>query len=445
MHQRDLTKGPVFSTLCVFALPMILGNVLQQCYNVADTWVVGHFIGAGALAAVGSAFSLMTFLTSILLGMSMGSGVVMSVCYGKKDEKQLKEGISVSFLLIGCVTVLLTALALIGTEGIMTWLNIPGEIRDITRVYLVRIFWGIPAVALYNYFSAYLKAMGDSVIPIVFLGISTVLNIVLDIVFVAVLGRGTAGAAEATIIAQYVSGVGITLYVFWKSSRIREAFRHFEIHKNSVREIANYSFMTCIQQSVMNLGILMVQGIVNSFGTVVMAAFAAAVKIEAFSYMPAQEYGNAFSTFIAQNAGAGAKGRIKQGIHCAVKTVVVYCLAASLLIWTFARALMLIFVQESETQILVEGVRYLRIVGLFYLGIGCLFLWYGLYRAIGKPSMSLVLTIVSLGTRVSLSYFLSKIPAVGVVGIWCSIPIGWVLADLLGLVKYKMIQKIEER
>ncbi len=445
MHQRDLTKGPVFSTLCFFALPMILGNVLQQCYNVADTWVVGHFIGAGALAAVGSAFSLMTFLTSILLGMSMGSGVVMSVCYGKKDEERLKESISVSFVLIGCVTVLLTALALIGTEGIMTWLNIPGEIRDITRVYLVRIFWGIPAVALYNYFSAYLKAMGDSVVPIVFLGISTILNIVLDIVFVAVMGRGTAGAAEATIIAQYVSGIGITLYVFWKSRRIREAFRHFEIHMSSVREIANYSFMTCIQQSVMNLGILMVQGIVNSFGTVVMAAFAAAVKIEAFSYMPAQEYGNAFSTFIAQNAGAGENERIKQGIRCAVKTVVVYCLTASLLIWTFARALMLIFVQKSETQILMEGVRYLRIVGPFYIGIGCLFLWYGLYRAIGKPSMSLVLTILSLGTRVSLSYLASKIPVVGVVGIWCSIPIGWALADLLGLVKYKMIQRIEEK
>lgn len=336
----------------------------------------------------------------------------------------------------------MTALALIGTEGIMTWLNIPGEIRGITRTYLVRIFWGIPAVALYNYFSAYLKAMGDSVIPIAFLGVSTVLNIVLDIIFVAVFGWGTAGAAEATIIAQYVSGIGITLYVVWKSSMIREAFRHFEIHSSSIREIASYSFMTCIQQSVMNLGILMVQGIVNSFGTVVMAAFAAAVKIEAFSYMPAQEYGNAFSTFIAQNVGAGENERIKQGIRCAVKTVAAYCLTASLLIWTFARALMLIFVQESETQILMEGVRYLRIVGPFYLGIGCLFLWYGLYRAVGKPSMSLVLTIVSLGTRVGLSYFLSKIPVIGVVGIWCSIPIGWALADLLGLVYYKTKAKL---
>lgn len=443
MHQRDLTKGPVFSTLCFFALPMILGNVLQQCYNVADTWVVGHFIGADALAAVGSAFSLMTFLTSILLGMCMGSGVVISMCCGSKDIGRLQESISVSFLLTGCVAVLLTMLALLFTDGIMTWLNIPAEIKGITRAYLVRIFWGIPAVALYNYFSAYLKAIGDSVIPIVFLGISTVLNIALDVVFVAVLGRGTAGAAEATIIAQYISGIGITIYVFGKSSQMREAFVHFRIQKSSIREIASYSFMTCIQQSVMNLGILMVQGIVNSFGTVVMAAFAAAVKIEAFSYMPAQEYGNAFSTFIAQNMGAGEKERIRKGIHCAVKTVAVYCLAASLLIWTFARGLMLFFVQPEETQILVEGVRYLRVVGPFYLGIGCLFLWYGLYRAIGKPSVSLVLTIVSLGTRVSLSYLASRIPAIGVVGIWCSIPIGWALADLLGLVIYNKMQRLK--
>lgn len=201
----------------------------------------------------------------------------------------------------------------------------------------------------------------------------------------------------------------------------------------TLREIARFSFLTCLQQSVMNLGILLVQGRVNSFGPGVMAAFAATVKIDAFAYMPVQDFGNAFSTFIAQNYGAGEKERIRRGLRGAVLTSVIFCLAVSALVWIFARPLMLLFVDAGETAIIAEGVRYLHIEGAFYCGIGCLFLFYGLYRAIGKPGISVVLTVISLGTRVALAYLLSAIPAVGVVGIWWSVPIGWLLADLAGV------------
>ena len=197
-----------------------------------------------------------------------------------------------------------------------------------------------------------------------------------------------------------------------------------------------YSFLTCLQQSVMNLGILMVQGLVNSFGATVMAAFAAGVKIDSFAYMPAQEFGNAFSTFIAQNAGAGQRERIRKGVRCGVLTTVAYCGAVSLALWFLARPLMLIFVDPAETAILAQGVGYLRVVGPFYCGIGCLFLLYGLYRAMGRPAVSVVLTVISLGARVALSYVLSALPGVGVVGIWWSIPIGWALADATGLLYY---------
>ncbi len=186
----------------------------------------------------------------------------------------------------------------------------------------------------------------------------------------------------------------------------------------------------------MNLGILMVQGLVNSFGTTVMAAFAAGVKIDSFAYMPAQEFGNAFSTFIAQNRGAGETGRIKKGVRWGVLTSVSYCLLVSLALWFLAKPLMLIFVDASQTAIIAQGVQYLRIIGPFYCGIGCLFLLYGLYRALGRPAVSVVLTIISLGTRVALSYALSAIPALGVIGIWWSIPIGWALADAVGLLLY---------
>lgn len=442
MEQKDLTRGPIFKTMCVFALPMILGNILQQCYNVVDTWVVGRFVGSDALAAVGSAFALMTFLTSIILGLCMGSGIVFSVCFGKKNEERLKNSIRASFFLTAAISALLTAVSVLSVDFIISWMNIPLEIQDIIKSYLLVVFSGIPAIFLYNFFAAYLKAIGNSVTPLVFLGISTVLNIVLDLLFVAVFNRGTVGAAEATIIAQYVSGAGIGIYVIAKNRIVRTAFKGRNIGMENLREIAGYSILTCMQQSVMNFGILMVQGLVNSFGTAVMAAFAAAVKIDSFAYLTVQEYANAFSTFTAQNMGAGKRERITKGIKYAVTSSAVYCVIASLVMWFAARQLMLIFIEPTETEIIAEGIRYLHIEGAFYIGIGCLMLFYGLYRALGKPEMSVVLTVVSLGTRVALSYMLSSIPAVGVVGIWWSIPIGWGLADLAGLIYFIKNKKV---
>ena len=437
MFQKDLTKGPVFQTMGAFALPMILGNLLQQGYNLVDTWVVGRFVGPGALAAVGSAFALMTFLTSVLLGLCMGSGVVFSLCFGSRNPQRLQSSIASAFALTAALGGLLTACALLGVDRIIRWMNIPGEIAAMAREYLILVFWGIPAIALYNFFGAYLKALGDSVVPLLFLGLSTALNIGLDILLVAVWRQGAAGAAAATVIAQYISGIGIALYTLWKNQPLCQAFKSFRVEKAGLGEIVRYSFLTCLQQSVMNLGILMVQGLVNSFGTTVMAAFAAGVKIDSFAYMPAQEFGNAFSTFIAQNRGAGETGRIKKGVRWGVLTSVSYCLLVSLALWFLAKPLMLIFVDASQTAIIAQGVQYLRIIGPFYCGIGCLFLLYGLYRALGRPAVSVVLTVISLGTRVALSYALSAIPALGVIGIWWSIPIGWALADAAGLLLYQ--------
>ena len=434
MRQTDLTRGSVSRTMSLFALPMLLGNMMQQAYNVVDTWVVGQYVSADALAGVGSAFTLMTFLTSILLGLCMGSGVVFSVCYGKQDEKGLERAVGNSFVLTAAAAVLLTALPLILLDGIVRWLNIPAEITALTGQYLYIVFWGIPAVFLYNFFAAYLKALGDSVVPLAFLGVSTALNIALDLLFVVGFHWGAAGAAQATILAQYVSGLGIAAYVLGKSGAVRRALRYIRPSLAGMRQIAASSFFTCLQQSVMNLGILMVQGLVNSFGTVVMAAFAAAVKIDSFAYMPAQEYANAFSTFTAQNVGAGKMDRVRKGILCAVATSLGYCAAASAVLWLLADRLMQIFVSARETEIIQVGVQYLHIEGAFYCGIGLLFLFYGLYRAVGKPEVSFVLTIISLGTRVLLANVLARIPVIGVVGIWWSVPIGWVLADVTGLV-----------
>lgn len=301
------------------------------------------------------------------------------------------------------------------------------------REYLWIIFFGISATFLYNFFASLLRSIGNSLTPLIFLGICALLNIGLDLLFVIQFNWGVAGAAIATVLSQFVSGLGLSLYTILAFPEFRLPVRRMRLQKKVFYEIAQFSGLTCLQQSVMNLGILMVQGLVNSFGPAVMAAFAAAVKIDSFAYMPVQDFGNAFSTFIAQNFGAKKPERIRTGVKSAIFFSVCFCLIISMIVFIFAKPFMLLFIKPSETEILSIGVQYLRIEGSFYWGIGCLFLLYGFYRAIERPGVSVILTVVSLGTRVALAYLLSSIPAVGVLGIWWSVPIGWILADLTGL------------
>ena len=432
---RDLTKGSVTKSMLLFAIPMILGDLLQQCYNIADTLIVGQFLGRNALAAVGSSFTLMTFLTSIILGLCMGSGALFSIRFGQRDENGLCEDICASFYSIAAATVLLNVIAYLCLDALRVFLHVPDEVWGDMRAYLFVIFMGIPGIFLYNFFASFLRSVGNSVVPLVFLAISAVVNIVLDLWFIIGLKRGVGGAAEATVIAQYLSGIGIAVYALLRCPQVRSIRRLRSLRWARITEILSFSTLTCVQQSVMNLGILTVQGLVNSFGTVVMAAFAAAVKIDAFAYMPVQDFGNAFSTYVAQNYGAGQTDRIRKGIRSAGLCSAAFCIVISVLVGAFAAPLMGIFIDPAETAILAAGVHYLHIEGACYLGIGILFLLYGYYRAVNQPQMSVVLTIASLGTRVALAYLLSATP-LGVTGIWLSVPIGWALADAIGIGYY---------
>ena len=434
---QDLTKGSVTGTMLLFSLPLILGNLLQQFYNIADTLIVGKYLGAVALAAVGSSYALMVFLNSILLGMCMGCGVLFSICWGRGDLSALRQKVYLSFVSIGFFSVVMTVLVFFFIDDILRWLQVPQDVFPLMRSYLWYIFYGIVFTFIYNYGASLLRAVGNSVIPLFFLGIAAVLNIALDITLILYFNMGVVGAALATTIAQLVSAVGIFIYIFVRFPQLLPGREERSFSGLALREIMRFSLLTCMQQSVMNFGILMVQGLVNSFGTVIMAAFAAAVKIDSFAYMPVQDFGNAFSTFIAQNFGASKLERIKQGMRSAFITAIGFSLFVSVLVCVFARQLMEIFIDSSETAIIEAGVEYLWIEGSFYCGIGCLFLFYGLYRAVKMPEISIVLTVISLGTRVALAYILSAIPSIGVLGIWAAIPIGWILADIAGWLYYR--------
>lgn len=444
MEKGNLTKGGITSTMLKFAFPLMLGNMLQQCYNIADTLIVGRVLGANALAAVGSSYSLMVFITSVFIGLCMGSGAVFSMQYGSGDISELKKSIFSSAMVIGGVTVVLNILSLVLLEPIINLLNTPHELTVMVYDYLFIILLGMIPVSIANFYSFLLRSIGDSFTPLLFLILSVVMNIFLDIAFIVWIDWGIKGAAIATVASQAMAAAGMYVYTHTRLPELNVNLRYIKDFvlnsgshkrqsvKESVKRITEYSFLTCMQQSVMNFGILMVQGLVNSFGSAVMAAFAVAVKIDSFAYMPAQDFGNAFSTFIAQNYGAGKKERIMGGIKSAVIVTTIFCLLVSVLVYIFAPQLMAIFVKDSNPEIVGIGAEYLRIEGSFYAGIGWLFLLYGFYRAVTLPKLSLVLTVLSLGTRVILAYLLASIPSIGYHGIWWSVPIGWAIADIAG-------------
>ena len=438
--RKDLTEGNIIKVMLLFAAPMILGNMLQQFYNITDTLIVGRALGTGALAAVGSAYTLMTFLTSILIGLCMGSGASFSYYFGKKDNFRLKNTMFLSFILIGVIALVLNGLVMFYLEEILVFLRTPQELMEMMKEYTQIVFMGIFFVFLYNYFAYVLRAIGNSVVPLYFLGSTALLNVVLDLIFVINFKWEIEGAALATVISQAISGLGIACYTWLKEPGLRFHKEEMVFSVKAVTEVVHRSFTASVQQSVMNFGILMVQGLVNSFGPVVMAAFTAGVKIDTLAYMPAQEFGNAFSLFISQNFGGGRNDRIRQGMKEAVKISMLFCIVISFLVFWGARYLIAIFVGPGSEDIINTGAQYLQVEGIFYCGIGVLFLLYGFYRGVNRPGMSLLLTIISLGTRVILAYSLAPVESIGVLAIWWAIPIGWFLADMTGIL-YMFLQK----
>ena len=433
--ERDLTRGSIRKGLILFSLPLIAGNLLQQCYNIVDTWVVGRFLGSVALAAVGSAFSLMTLLTSLLLGLCMGSGVVMSQLYGQGDREGLRRAMGNAFAGIALAALALAVAAFALLDSLLVWMRVPAEAAADLRGYLSVVFWGIGFTFLYNFFATALRSVGNSAAALWFLLCATIINIVLDLWFVTGLGWGVEGAALATVIAQAASAAGIVLYFLLKMGDLRPGLRHLKPDGGLLKRIAVVSVLTGAQQSIMNFGILMIQSLVNSFGVNVMAAFAAGVKIDAFAYAPAQDFANGFATFVAQNAGASRADRVKRGLREAAMMSLGFCALVSAVVGIFAAPLLSIFIDPAQRDVMAVGMHYLRTEGLCYVGIGLLFLLYATYRGLERAGMSIVLTVISLGLRVVLAYWLA--PSWGLDAVWWAIPIGWAVADAVGLAALK--------
>ena len=373
----------------------------------------------------------------------MGTSVVFSLFFGQKNYSKLRKSIFAAFFMISIFTIILSIFTVRYTKPMLLLMNTPYSILEDSQTYLQIIFGGFIFVFLFNACSALLRSIGDSKTPLYFLILAAIINIVLDLIFVITFNMGVAGVAIATVIAQAVSSILCLVYAFTKIPMIRLSKEDLVLDKNISLMIGKYGFLTSIQQSIMTFGMVCVQGLVNTFGPNTIAAFAAAGKIDSIAYLPVQDFGNAFSTYIAQNRGAKDSSRILHGVKSASRTIVLFCLVLSTVIFLSSNKLMQIFVNANETSVIQIGVEYLSIISIFYILIGFLFMFYGFFRGVGALNVSLILTIISLGTRVLMAYMLSSIPQIGQQGIWWSVPIGWALADLVGLITYKVMKKNE--
>ena len=400
----DMTEGNPNKLILKFAFPMILGNIFQQVYNLVDSIVVGKFVGADALAAVGSSFAIVVFITSIIIGLTMGVGIIFAQYYGSRDMENFKETIVTSFIFIGGVTIFIMIVSLLCIDLILDLFNMPNRLIKDSKGYLIIIILGLLFTFIYNLATALLRSIGDSKRHLYFLIVASIINIVLDIVFVLKFNWGVRGVAIATIIAQATSAILSIIYVYKSINFIKISKQDIRINKDTFKNVVKYSVLTSIQQSIMNFGILIVQGLVNTFGPTVMAAFAAGVKVDSIAYMPVQDFGNAFSTFVAQNKGAGKINIVKEGVRSSTKIIIIFCVIVSSLIFIFSKDIMYIFINKSEIEVISLGVEYL--------------------------------SVVSLGTRVILAYILAS-TWLSERGIWWSIPIGWALADIIGIVYYQ--------
>lgn len=435
--EMDMTQGSPSRIILKFFIPLFIGDLFQQLYSIIDAIIIGKFVGTDAFAAVGSSGSVILFITSILLGLAMGASAIFSLLYGSRQYAVLKETISTALIFLFCTSVLITILTLLFLPQIISLYQIPDAVKAYAFDYLNYIFIGFIFVGMYNAFAFLLRAFGDSKTPLYFLTFSCICNAILCVIFVAVLHWGTGGAAAATVLSQAFSAVGCGIYTVRRLRFLKFQRGEFRFHLAVFKKIAVYSILTAVQQSISSFGMMMIQGLVNTFGTTYMAAFAACSKVDSVANAPLQDLGNAFSTYSAQNKGANNNKRIREGFHTTSAIIVILSAVISLIACVFAPELIAVFVGKEAHEVIAIGVGYLRIVSVFYVLLGFIVMFYGFFRGIGAIKISVLMTIVSQGLRVVLAY--SFAPVKGFSGICQAIVIGWLLSDLLGFYMYKRV------
>lgn len=434
---KDMTEGSETRHILAFTVPLFVGNLFQQAYNMVDAIVVGRYIGHYALAAVGTSFPVMYLMVSFALGLTVGASVVISQLFGAKNYKNLKRAISTFLFVLVGISVVISLAGLLLTRPLLTLLRTPKEIMPDATAYMLVTFAGTIFLFGYNAVSGVLRGLGDSKTPLYFLILSSLLNIYLDVLFVAKFKMGVAGAAYATMISQAISMILCMVYAYTRIELFHFAKRDWVFDKAIFRSAIALGLPASVQQVMMSLGMMVMQGFVNGFGAVTMAAFTAASRVDSIAVLPIQSFGMAISTFTAQNVGASKHGRIRKAYRSTLAMLVITCVAAALIMVLGGKWLIALFVKAGEPSVIKQGAQYLTIVSIFYVMAGVMFITTGMLRGAGDVIPSSVSTLVSLGIRLVATYILSAHTKLGYLGIWWAIPIGWLFGMVVAVLRYK--------
>lgn len=431
---KDLTVGSESKCIFNFALPMLIGSLFQQLYNTADSVIVGRFVGKDAMAAVSGANPIMFLLTSFLMGITLGFSILISQYYGSKNISKVKATIDTTYIFIFIASFFITLIGVCFSENILKIMNTPNEIFELSKGYLIIIFAGTLFSTGYNSVCAILRGLGDSTNPLYFLIISTILNIILDIVFIIYFNLGVNGVALATIIAQAVAFIFSVVYLNKNHDVLKIKIKNLKYDSEIFKTGLKLGLPSAIQQTLFSVGNITLQSLVNSYGTAAMAAFGAGSKIETFISLPIMNLGSAVSTFVAQNMGAGKVERVKKG----VKSSIVMALSISILVivifFLFKENLIKLF--NKDLEVVAIGSRYLLTIGPFFVFIGTSFMLTSAIRGAGASIFAMISSMISLWiARIPASYLLASF--YGVNGIWMGIPIGWFVGLIVTGVYYK--------
>ncbi|HBG4890614.1 TPA: MATE family efflux transporter [Clostridioides difficile] len=431
---KDLTTGHEGKSIFFFAMPMLIGSLFQQLYNTADSIIVGRFIGKEAMAAVSGANPIMFLLVAALMGVSLGFSILVSQFYGSGDLKKVKATIDTTYILLFIGSILISILGIVFGGPMLKLMNTPESVFAQSKLYLTIIFSGILFSAGYNSVSAILRGLGDSVTPLYFLIIATILNIVLDLTFIVVLRMGVEGVALATIMAQAVSFIISIIYLNKKHEVLKFKIKGIVYDNKIFKDGLRLGLPSGVQQMLFSIGNMALQFLVNSYGTSAMAAFGAGLRIENFISLPIMNLGSAVSTFVAQNIGVGENERVKKGIRESIKMTLVLAVTVIALILLFRENLIALF--NTDKDVIKIGSSYLFIIGPFFLFIGTSFVLSSAMKGAGDSMFALISSIVSLWLgRLPASYMLSKF--FGTDGIWMGIPFGWTLGLIVTVIYYK--------
>lgn len=430
----DMTKGSPAKLLIRFSIPMLVGNLFQQFYNMIDAMVVGRYVGANALGAVGATGSINFLFFSLTFGLSAGIGVVISQLFGAEQMKRVKEAISTSIYVMIFSAILMGGLGIVLARPIMTILQTPEVMLEDAILYMRITCAGMIALALYNGFASILRALGDSVTPLIFLCIACILNIILDYTFVAIFSLGVFGVGVATIIAQFVAAIGCVVFARKNNELFQIPIKELVIHKDLLKKSLSIGIPVALQNSMIAISCVFLQWVINGFGAVTVAAFTVQNRFEQLVQQPFNSLGAALATYTGQNIGAGKIGRVKKGFWAGAQISTIFSLIMLPINWIFAEDIMRWF--TSDEAVIIAGAEGIRIVCCFYAALGMIYVTRNVLNGAGDANFAMFSGVVEVSGRVGFAKPLSMIPSVGVLSIWFTTGLTWSLTALISCIRY---------